>query len=511
MPIDNLVDAIIAISRVHPDRVAVEYQSSKQSYGELLDRAVDVSRTFSSMGLEHGDRVVLLVDREPEWYPVILGCWMTGLVVVPCESNAPDEQISLLCDEVEPKLVVSRREPDRHEKSGRKQISFGKLLAEGVVADETGPILFKSKCNAASPAYIMFTSGSTGRPKGVVVSHDSLYAFARAILSVNQTSESSRVAQSARLTFDASLQQMVSAWLVGATLLPVPDAVRRTGDAYADWLRSERVTHWDSVPSLWRPVLSALERTGEPLADLDCLILAGEAPSATDMNAWRELHPVSRLYNVYGPTEATVDVCAFEVMKPLAPGPVPVGKPLQGAEIWVVDEGGRECPTGQEGFVHLSGIFIAEGYFRSPAATRASFPTLDLGGRARRTFATGDLGCVTESGDLVVLGRTDSQIKVNGVRINLEALRQKIRSSRIVVDACVVSYRASEDGTNLIGAAVVIAGGYSKRELRAELVSRLRPSEVPARVVLVPEIPLTKTGKRDERAVRALISEARQS
>ena len=501
----SAIEQILRIAGSRPGQVAVSSENQTLTYGALVAGAAVVRDWLISHNAASGDRIAVMSSRSPAVYAAMLGIWTAGCVFVPLDPISPLARNEWIVNRVHAKALIAppATAVDCFERN-LPRLAFNEIHATAISALDSLP-----NPKEDSLAYIMFTSGSSGMPKGVAVSHRSLTTFAHAIAQINRCGADSRVAQSAKLSFDASLQQVLSAFMSGATLFPVPDDVRVRGDFYLNWLRREHITHWDSVPSLWNPVLDALQRGDEQLPDLECLVLAGEAPRYDNLNKWKRLLPSARLYNVYGPTEATVDVCAFEVTKDLESGPVPIGQPLSGAELYVVDESGELCEKEQEGELFIGGALVATGYVDDPDLTQlAFFDWTDPSIGTRRVFRTGDRALWNRDGDLVCLGRLDDQVKIDGVRVEPAEIEVVLGGLGGVVTAHVVDYRPGGSGPRRLAAMLVTRSTLTTRSVRSALLRLLPMSIVPSRIMFVDRIPTTPNGKVDVRAIRKVAEDA---
>lgn len=510
-PVPRVLDAIAATAARQPGACAVEIGGDRLSYADLMSRAAAVTGWLRTRGYGPGTRVAVLADKTLSVYPALLGIAGAGAVFVPLDPEAPAERNRALIERVGATAVVA---------SARAATEVDDLVTGVLLVDE--PLPFQRaragvisrlpaaeaawEAAAGDPAYVIFTSGSSGRPKGVEVEHRGLDNLAHAISLLVRCAPGARVTQSAKLSFDAALQQIYPAFLAGATLVPVPDGIRVDGPAMLAWLERTRVTHWDCVPSLWAPVVTALRgREGRVLPDLASLVLAGEAPRPTDIDTWRQAVPHARLFNVYGPTEATVDATAFEITHPVGTGPVPVGTPLPGVGVHVLDAAGHACEPHVEGEIFLEGVCLARGYVDDPRATAAAFALHDLGGGdLRRLYRTGDLGYRLPGGDLVCTGRRDGQIKINGVRVEPAEVESVLLGAPGVREAAVVGFSDPDScARRLVG---VVAGpvAIDVAAVRAHAVRFLGQAMVPGILLPVETMPRGGSGKIDTRAIERL-------
>ena len=507
-PVDGLYlpARVAALAGEHPDAVAVETPAGRLTYGQLSERARAVTGWLRPQGGGSGVRAAVLADKVPLVYPALLGILGAGAAFVPLDPGAPFDRNRALVERAKASVLVAGAE---------WAAELGDLVDRVLLVDD--PLPFQRgrvmEVAALPPietswhggkddlAYVIFTSGSSGIPKGVEVERRSLDAFAAAISALVGAGPGDRVTQSARLSFDASLQQILSAFATGATLVPVPDEVRGDAEAMISWLRRQRITHWDSVPSLWAPVVGSLRGGTGGLPDLRVVILAGEAPRAADLADWLAAVPQCRLWNVYGPTEATVDATAYEVTAQIGDEPVPIGRPLPGVGAHVLDALGRPCEPYVEGEIHLEGDCLARGYLDDVSATAAAFVQLSLdGGPPRRLYRTGDLGYRMSDGVLVCTGRRDRQLKINGVRIEPAEVETALLRAPEVREAAVTVSTAGR-----LVAVVAGSPALDVERLRESIARQLPAAMIPSAVVAAPALPRSASGKVALRALRDLV------
>jgi amino acid adenylation domain-containing protein len=348
-----------------------------------------------------------------------------------------------------------------------------------------------------SLAYVIYTSGSTGRPKGVMVRHGSvvnLFAALQARIYAEHPSPL-RVGVNAPFVFDGSVKQIVQL-AAGHALCPVPEAVRRDPAALVAWLERERVDALDITPSLLR--LALAEGLGQG-AFPRVVLVGGEA--VTEELREQMSRVSTRFYNVYGPTECTVDVTAREIAPP---GPAAaIGGPLPNVAAYVLDPALLPVPVGVAGELYVGGAGVARGYLDRPAMTAERFvPDPFGGGAGARLYRTGDRVRWMADGTLEYLGRLDVQVKVRGFRIELGEIEARLVEHAAVRDA-VVLVREDEPGDPRLVAYCVAGEGVDVESLRAYLAERLPSYMVPAAIVRLDAFPVTPSGKVNRRALPA--------
>ncbi|MEU8393455.1 amino acid adenylation domain-containing protein, partial [Micromonospora sp. NPDC048843] len=343
-----------------------------------------------------------------------------------------------------------------------------------------------------SAAYVIYTSGSTGRPKGVVVTHEAIGRLATEQRRWLGIRPGSRVLQFSSIGFDASVWEWVGALLNGAALVFPPDGESEAGPRLGSLLARADITHVTLTPG----ALAAMAPADVPATTT--VVTAGEALDADLADRWSRAR---RLFNAYGPTEATV--CA--AIASVVPGadPPPIGAPLPGIRTYVLDHGLRPAPVGTSGELYLAGVGLARGYLRRPGLTAERFVACPFGGSGERMYRTGDIVRWRPDGALEYVGRVDDQVKLRGFRIELGDVEAALR--RVTGGTALALVREDRPGDRrLVGYVcpdddAVLDGG----EVRQRLGAMLPAYMVPAAVVVLRQFPLTVHGKLDRRALPA--------
>jgi amino acid adenylation domain-containing protein/FkbH-like protein len=509
----RLEELVAAQVLATPAAVALVCGDEALSYGELGRRRDRLLAALVAAGVEPGDRVAVCLRRRPDWVAAVLAILAAGGAYVPLAADDPAARLAFLIGDAAPAMLVT--EPSL---AGRFDAAGG---AGGPLAglpqlprlsiDGPGPLPGGSApprppagaaAGGGAAAYLIYTSGSTGRPKGVVVSHAA--AVNRLLWSQSQVplTPADRVLQGAAPSFDFSLWEIFAPLLAGASLtLPEPQAGRDVA-GQAELIAERQLTVAHFVPSALRALVDGgkLERC----TSLRLLLSGGEALAA-DLHD-RLLAGLSEvwLYNQYGPTETTIDSTFWRCRAAAAGQPVPIGRPIAGTVVYLLDDDLQPVPIGAAGELHIGGAGVALGYLGRPALTAERFlPDAWSGVPGARLYRTGDLGCHRPEGALRYLGRRDGQVKVRGFRIETgeidaalglhPAIRQAATVAREDVPgvARLVSYVVPQPAAALPGA----------DELRRFLAARLPEPMLPAAFVALPALPLLATGKLDRAAL----------
>ncbi|MEV7004244.1 amino acid adenylation domain-containing protein [Streptomyces sp. NPDC093982] len=490
-----------------PRAVAVTMSGLQWTYEEL-DRAADrVARRLLSLG-SSGARIGVAMDRSLEMVAVVLGIVKAGAACVPLDVSYPEERIAAMLTQAGPYRVIAHA---HHAHLIRDKSDV--LLAESVVAatdEEPGENGSPSlpPIGTASIAYVLFTSGSTGRPKSVAMPHRALANLVSWQNRAPSGALGGTTLQFAPLCFDVAFQEIFSTLCGGGTLLLVAEERRR------NMVVLLRLLDREGVERVFLPYV-ALQQLAEAAVALDLyprrlrvLVSSGEQLRVTDeIRRLCAALPGALLENQYGPTETHV-VTSFPMTGDPAAFPdlPPIGRPIDGVEVYVLDGRLRSVPEGGKGEIHIGGAGLAEGYEGQPEQTRNRFIPHPLRPGAESLYRTGDLGRVLSGGDIVCLERADTQVKIRGFRVEPGEVELAIRR---LAEHCpglreVAVVARQPEGAPAFLAAFLVGDETSvdlfdvRRRLRAALPEHL----VPSRFTWLPELLLTPSGKRNDAALR---------
>jgi amino acid adenylation domain-containing protein len=478
-----------------PEAPAVFCDGRVLTFRELDARAGRLARFLRRRGVAPGSLVVLCLERSEEMIVALLAILKAGGAYVPLDAGQPRARLERMLSDARVSLVVTERTFAAVFAAPGAPVVCLDAERERIAAEDAEPL--EVEVLPEHPAYVIFTSGSTGQPKGALIRHRAVSHLASALAATVYAGidDPLRVAVNAPLAFDASVKQVIQL-LAGHALVIVPEDVRRDGGALLAFLAESGTEVLDATPSQVRLLLAAgLDEASCP--SLRRVLVGGEA---IDSPLWRALAGwrTVRFWNVYGPTECTVDVTAC----PIEAGAPALGRPLPNVRAYVLDAAGRPLPVGVAGELCVAGEGLARGYVHQPAATAAKFVPDPFGGRGERLYRTGDLTRWRPEGCLEFIGRVDHQVKVRGFRIELGeieavlALHSGLRES-------VVTVRDDPSGDSRLVAYVVPgpSGALDVDELRAFLRERLPEYMLPSAYVRLDALPLTRNGKVDRAAL----------
>jgi D-alanine--poly(phosphoribitol) ligase subunit 1 len=453
-------DVVEAQAARTPEAVAVV----PWTYAELAGRVRAVANTISGY-CGPGQVVAIDVSGPAAGLVAFLAVARAGCTALPLSAESPPPHRALMLEDARPALVVTEEEDG------------------GCVVRPTTYFGFPAADAAPSEtAYVMYTSGSTGRPKGVLVPHAALVPRLAGLARVPGLAAGESMLAMTALSFDISLAEILLPVTVGATVVPAPPAARLDPEVFARVVASTRPAVLQATPSFWRLAL-AWGWTGAPESRIWC---GGEA--LTPGLAAKLLPRCARLWNVYGPTEATIWATAADITDPET---VSLGTALPGTEVLLLAADGTPITTpGTPGHLVLSGAGLATGYLNLPDLTAARFPA----GRYR----TGDLAAYRADGALEYLGREDDQIKLRGHRIELGEIEAVAENCPETTAAVAVLKDADTASAHI---ALYVTGGVTPRALRTWIAEHLPPPMRPTTVEVVAQLPRTSAGKVDRQAL----------
>src|SRR6202012_3557709 len=447
---------------------------------ELDEASSRLARRLAGCGARPGESVALMFSRSAEAVVAMVAVLKTGAAYVPIDPVLPAARVEFLFADAGPVAVVSTAGfVERLHGLGVAVIDVGDpgIDAEsgvGLAAPDPGDI-----------AYLIYTSGTTGVPKGVAVTHRNVTAL---LASLDPGVRRGGVwSQWHSYGFDVSVWEIFGALLHGGRLVVIPESVVRSPEDFHALLVAERVDVLSQTPS------AAAMLSPEGLGSA-ALVVAGEACPTELVDRWA---PGRTMVNAYGPTEATVYAA---VSAPLSAGcgVAPIGCPVPGAALFVLDGGLHPVPAGVVGELYVAGRGVACGYVGRAGLTASRFVACPFGASGERMYRTGDLVRWGADGQLQYLGRADEQVKIRGYRIELGEVQAAL-SALVGVEQAVVIAREDHPGDKrLVG---YITGRADAAQIRSALAERLPAYMVPAAVVAIDSLPLTVNGKLDTRAL----------
>ncbi|MFD8838077.1 non-ribosomal peptide synthetase [Streptomyces griseofuscus] len=494
-PHATTVDALFtARAAAHPERTAAVCAGREASYGELDALSDRLAARLARLGVRHGDTVAVLMDRSVELIAATLGVLKAGAAYLPLDAAAPPARSTAIVAEAGAAVLITDagsvpdlgvrhtlRVDDSNDNSGDGKGGDGGTAPDRAAAHPDGL------------AYVMYTSGSTGTPKGVAVSHREVVALA--VDRRWRGGAHERVLFRSPHAFDASTYELWVPLLNGGLVVIAPP-----GDldvpALAALMQEQRVTGTFLTATLFNELA---DRCPERLGTLVEVMTGGEAASPAAVRRVREHCPGTTVTNAYGPTETTTFAATFAMAPgaPLPDGQVPIGRPLDGTCLHILDDRLAPVPPGVTGELYIAGTGLAQGYLGRPGLTAERFVACPAGPPGARMYRTGDLARWNTAGQVEYLGRADRQVKIRGLRIEPGEI-ENVLAGHPSVGRAAVTVVPTAAGPALAGYAVPAAGAApDPAELRRHLRSELPDYMVPLTITVLDRLPVTANGKTD--------------
>ncbi|MCU0680747.1 MAG: amino acid adenylation domain-containing protein [Polyangiaceae bacterium] len=488
-------------ARRAPDATAVRDRGVAYTYGQLAASVAALAAELDARGARAGDLVALALPRGAAMLTGMLAAFEVGAAFLPLDPALPNQRLGRLITRAGASVVLGREGDVDRLAALAPDASVVPSVAAGRSPDGPGLGRPRPTMPGRQLAYVLFTSGSTGEPKGAMVEQGSMMNHLGAKARHFNVGPGDVMAQTAPQSFDIFVWQTLVALAVGGQVAFFGDDEVRDPESLLRGLAERGVTLFQAVPSHLGALLDELDAPGGPagrpdLARVRTVSVGGEAVSPALCARFFRHFPGAKLVNCYGPTECADDVTHHDVAH-VESGRMPIGRPVDNAELHVVDARLRPVGVGVVGELLVGGVPVGRGYVNDPARTAAAFVPDPFGARpGGRLYRTGDLARFRPDGVLEFFGRTDHQVKVRGYRIELEEIDATLASHPRVRAAAAVVVGAEAPRL----AAFYVPEGESPigaDELKAHLAERLPAYMVPADLVAMAALPLTANGKVD--------------
>jgi len=483
----------------NPEAFAVGIFNETLSFSELNKKANRLATLLIKKGVRPKSIIGILMERSTDMIVSMLAIWKTGSAYLPLDPTYPVDRLSFMLNDANTPVLLSHSSLESNLYLDNIQtINLDETWPQIEQQDSTNPTV---EVSSEDLAYIIYTSGSTGKPKGVMISHKSALHLAANLdktIYSHFPGEKLHISLNAPIPFDASVQQIVML-TYGHGLQVVPMEVRGDGLSMLNYIRNYKIQILDCVPAQLKLMLEAGlldEDHFKPLAVLP----GGEA---IDELTWEKLveSKTTKFYNMYGPTECTVDSTICDVLT--SPNYPVIGRAVANSKFYILDQNELLVPEGVAGELHISGSGLARGYLNRPDLTSEKFVSNPFdSGSFSRMYKTGDLVRRLPDGNIEFLGRVDHQVKVRGFRMELGEIEAQLRTHSTVIDAVVIVTELKKDDKRVV--AYLLLNEDQKLDislLRAFLKSNLPDYMVPAIFMPLDQFPLLPNGKINRKAL----------
>lgn len=492
----------------HARDTAIVYREQVVTYQQLNERGNQWAHFLQEAGVDKHKPLVILLEKSIEMVAVMLGAWKAGTYFAAIDPSSPKLRLELISKESAPDIIITQ-----HKLADALPQTTARIIHIENISDDIAVRPAQNIASITLPddlAYIAYTSGSTGIPKGIMATHEGVINYLCYICDTFSLHDKDAVLQLAPAGFDASIRDIFSPLMAGATVIMGTDS-REPGQILAA-IREHRITCLlSAVPFMLGAIADSTAHSIARQSSIRLVMVSGEILSplvAKKIFSW--LGDDIQLVNQYGPTECTM-TATFYIVQPedIQKGAIPIGKPIPNMEVYiVVDE--QLVPDGLSGEIWIGGIGVAKGYFKQPDLTAARFikdPFSD--NTDKQVYRTGDTGRMMRDGNIAFYGRIDNQVKIRGFRVELEEIAATIREYP-GISACVAIYTTLNEADGIHAFLVTESNKEIDQEaLSVYLKNRLPAYALPSGYFLADKVPLTTNGKIDRKRLIAIAQEMR--
>lgn len=493
---NSVMDIIETMMLRKPDNTAALFANQSITYKELEVKSRQLGGYLQSKGMASGVLVGVLMERSLDMVIAIISILRSGGIYVPLDPEYPKERLHYMVGDSNCSVIITHAYlsdmivPQAHEIVLMDNFSYERNSVNGTCPRR--PIKMNDR------AYMIYTSGSTGTPKGVMNTHIGLLNRINWMQKALHLEEHDVVLQKTPFSFDVSIWEFIWPLTVGAALVLAKPKGHKEPLYLIELINTHKVSTIHFVPSMLQIFLS--ESSVTTCTTLTRMICSGEALTAELMNACLRKLNVN-LYNLYGPTEASIDVTCWTCHYDETLKQVPIGKPIDNTEIYILGPHKQVLPVGVSGELYISGVGVAEGYHNNPHLTSEKF-ILDPF-KSGTMYRSGDLARWRTDGNIEYMGRIDHQIKINGLRIELGEIEFLLNKHPHIASAKVIDVSDHKGGKHLVAYLTMIDGAaqYSKTALHKYLQDHLPFYMIPTMFVVLEALPLTSSGKLDRKSL----------
>ena len=481
-------ECISHFAQIQPEHEALVAVDAKYTYKEMDEVTSAIAAALRQKGVKEHDRVALLLPRTSRLILSLFGVLKAGAAYIPCDPDYPADRIKLILEDSEARYIITT--VDRMD-----SVPADKAIdVEDLLNGQWSMINVQSDITPDDLAYLIYTSGSTGRPKGVMLRHEGicnyLYGHPANVFANGVLTDADRVLSVTTISFDAALQDIGMAYFNGKTLIVATEEQANNPLDLARLIQEQHINMVSGTPSRWQTWLTS-DDFCKAISQVKICRAGGEKFSDALLQQMRSVTK-ARIFNCYGPTEITVASNNAELTNAEM---VTVGKPQLNVKEFIVDADGNELPVGVVGELYIGGRGVARGYNNLDEMTRERF--IDYHGI--RIYKSGDYAKWLPDGNVVILGRTDHQIKLRGLRIELGEI-ENVMLSVEGMKKVVIMIRKLNDKEHLC-AYYTADHEIAPDALKAEISKRLTQYMVPTAYLQLAEMPMTPNGKTDVKAL----------
>ncbi len=499
----NFQEALINSLKKNSKNIAIINDDLSLTYAELLEKANKITAHFLNKGVKEGTYVGLIVENRMDFIASIIGVMNARCVFVPLDITLPESRLTNMIDQLALEYVISSV------KSGNISSKIPMVFELQDILDTVPPVsLSYPDFDEEDSLYVYFTSGSTGVPKGVVGKNESLLQFVNWEINTFNIEESYRFSQFISPFFDAFLRDVFVPLLSGASIcIPPAEDDFFSPEKMTKWIDENEISLIHCVPSVFKVFRNEKWLTSDLYDSLKYVLLSGEKIIPLELQKWYETFGERiQLVNLYGTTETTMIRSYYEISsKDTKKGRMPIGKPIDDTELLILDQSLKPNNILIPGDLYIASDFMTKGYLNNPELTNEKFVEIE----GKKAFKTGDKARLLPSGSIELLGREDRQIKLRGVRVELDELEYVLMKSGFVETVVVMNQSDANSKEEFLVAFVKNKKEDSDDDsfietLEAYAANELPKYMVPSRFIKVDSFPLLSSGKVDYKELLAL-------
>lgn len=495
MYLRNAFDYLKNAAVTQPQKCAVCDESRSFTYAEFYQSALAIGSFLAAQGIEPNAPVAILADRQAVALAAMQGTLAAGNHYVILDRAMPAQRLQQILQTVQPPMVLylEGEAPEIVD-------SFPHSSIEQAMEHPIDEALLAQRRNAVldtDPAYVIFTSGSTGTPKGILIPHRALIDFTEWLVEACALTGSDRYAAQAPLYFDLSVKSIYPVFKTAATVHLLPKKFFAFPMLLTRYIKEHQLNVAMWATSAFHLVANSGVLEKDPPCSLNCIALGGEALQAKQLRRWQNAVD-ARYFNLYGPTEVTVDCTYYPIDHLVAEDdPIPIGRACENKGVFLLNEQNQLAAIGEVGELCVRGAGLACGYLNEPEKNAAAFTQNPLNTRyPERIYRTGDLAVLKEDGNFYFRARKDHQIKHMGYRIELGEIETAL-SAIGKIQAAICLFDETRDKILCI-----YQGALTAAELASELQKSLPKYMIPNRYEAVDRMPYTPNGKIDRAALK---------
>ncbi|WP_128894536.1 non-ribosomal peptide synthetase [Longirhabdus pacifica] len=489
-----------------PYKTALIANHEQLTYKQVNEKANQLAHTLQRRGVGRNTVVGLCVERSIDMMISILAILKAGGAYMPISPDYPTDRIQYMIENSEVRLVLVHHHTNTFLSS--LPVDAVHVNDETSYSQHTHNLPHRNEQHDL--AYVLYTSGSTGRPKGVMIEHHTVINRIGWMVKQYDISESDVLLQKTPFAFDVSVWEIFMWFFAGSTLCLLKHGEEKSPEHMLNTIAKHHVTAIHFVPSMLNGFLDYMEipHNVEKASSLRRVFASGEALLPQQVERFYQWLPHAHLYNLYGPTEATIDVSHFHCSPQEKFRSVPIGKPLDNVQLYVLNAVEQLQPIGVAGELCISGTCLARGYMNREDLTAEKFVNnpFKIG---EKMYKTGDLARWLPDGNIEYLGRIDNQVKIRGLRIELDEIHSVLLQCDQVKDGAVVAVK-DDSGTDMLCAYIVPSQKrFSIQVIREHLGKTLPEYMIPAHFMEIEQLPLTHNGKLDRKALPRVVMQQR--